>query len=125
MEVCYCFTVAIGTKGRQLQRVCKIRWLSSKATVGAGSEILAIWAALKQLSENKNDAMFVASMRLRKTKSFNVATSPDKTERNFQAECFNFAQINASVELCINKLSDAASEYELKATCEKFDRKLG
>ena len=36
-----------------LQRACKSR-LSSEATVRARSEILAIWAALKQLSENKN-----------------------------------------------------------------------
>jgi len=69
MEVLYCFTVAIGLpgdvsdynedKGRQLQRAYKTRWLSSEAAVRARSEILTIWAALKQLSENKNDAMCV------------------------------------------------------------------
>jgi len=29
--------------------------------------------------------------------------------------------MKASVELCINKLSDAAAKSELKANCEKFD----
>jgi len=67
--VFYCFTVAIGLpgdvsdynedKGWQLQRACKTRWLSSKATVRASSEVLAIWHALKQLSENKDIAMCV------------------------------------------------------------------
>jgi len=32
----------------------------------------------------------------------------------FQAVCFDFAQVKASVELCINKLSDAAAKSELK-----------
>jgi len=31
----------------------------------------------------------------------------------FQAGCFDFAQMKASVELCINKLSDAAAISEL------------
>ena len=33
--------------------------------------------------------------------------------------------MKASVELCINKLSDAAAKSELKANCEKFDSELG
>jgi len=59
------------------------------------SEILAIWAALKQLSENKNDAMCVVLLRLTKTKSFNVVlcfvdfdTSPDRTEQSFSGGMF-------------------------------------
>ena len=84
MEVLYCFTDAIGlpavmhqttmkAEGRQLQRACKtIRWLSSEATVRARSEILAIWAELNQLSENKNDTMCVILLRLLKTKNFNM-----------------------------------------------------
>ena len=32
----------------------------------------------------------------------------------FQAVCFDFAQVKASVELCTNKLSDAAAKSELK-----------
>ena len=70
MEVFYCFIVAIGLpgdasdyneeKGRHLQRACKASWLTSEATImRARSEILGIWAALKQLSENKNDEMCV------------------------------------------------------------------
>jgi len=43
----------------------------------------------------------------------------------FQAGCFNFAQMKASVELCINKLSDAAAKSKPKANCEKFDSELG
>jgi len=39
------------------------------------SEILAIWAALKQLSEDKSDAMCVVLLRLMKTKNFNMLLS--------------------------------------------------
>jgi len=69
MEVLYCFTVAIGLPGdasgyhedkcRQLQRACKTRWLLSEATVRARSEVLGVWAALKQLSKSINGAMCV------------------------------------------------------------------
>jgi len=63
------------TKGRQLQRAFKTRWLSSEAAVRARCEVLAIWAALKQLSENKNDAMCVVSLRVMKTKNLNMLLS--------------------------------------------------
>ena len=43
----------------------------------------------------------------------------------FQAGCFYFTQMKASVELCINKLSDAAAKSKPKANCEKFDSELG
>jgi len=33
--------------------------------------------------------------------------------------------MNASVEFCINKLSDAAAKSDLKANCKKFDSELG
>jgi len=33
--------------------------------------------------------------------------------------------VKASVELCINKFSDAAGKSELKANCETFDSDLG
>jgi len=36
----------------------------------------------------------------------------------FQAGCLDFAQVKASVELCINKLTDAAAKTELKANCK-------
>jgi len=39
----------------------------------------------------------------------------------FQAGRFNFAQMKASVELSINKLSEDPAESELKVNCEKFD----
>jgi len=79
MEVFHCFTVAIGLvddasnynedkRSAVAARAFKTRWLSSESTVRAGSEILAIWAPLKQWSENKNVAMCVVSLRLTKTK---------------------------------------------------------
>jgi len=37
----------------------------------------------------------------------------------------NFAQMKASVELCINKHSDAAAESELQANSEKTSSCLG
>ena len=44
--------------------------------------------------------------------------APQLTELSnvFEARCFNFEQMKASAELCINKLSDAAAQPELKAT---------
>jgi len=53
--------------------------------------------------------------------------APHLTELNkvFQAGCFNFVQMKASVELCINKLSGAAAKSDLKAKCKKFDSELG
>jgi len=85
IEVFYCFTIAIGLPGDALDcdedgrsavavRMHK-RWLSSKATVRARSEILAIWATLKQLSGNKNDAMCIVLLRLKKTYNFNMLLS--------------------------------------------------
>jgi len=109
------------TKGQQLQRACKTRWLSSEATVRAGSEILAIWAALKQLSENKNEAICAVLLPLKKTIStwwfafVNIGTSPDRTEQSFSEVCFDLAQVKTSVELCINMFSDAAAKSELIA----------
>ena len=96
------FDVAIGWPGdasnynedkRLLQRACKTRWLSSKATVRARCEILGIWAALKQPSENKNDEMCVVLLRLMKKNQHaaffvNVGTSPDRTEQSFSGGMF-------------------------------------
>jgi len=52
--------------------------------------------------------------------------TPHLTElsKAFQAGCFDFAQMKASVELCIKKLSDAAVKSELNANCVKFDNEL-
>ena len=54
-----------------------------------------------------------------------LASHLTELSKDFQAGCFHFAQMKASVELCINKLSDAAAKSELKANCEKFDSALG
>jgi len=43
----------------------------------------------------------------------------------FQVGYFDFAQMTSSVELCINKLYDAAAKSEFEANCEKFDSELG
>jgi len=58
--------------------------------VTARSKILDFWAELKQLSENKNDAMCVTLLRLMKTKIstccfafVNVGTSTDRAEQRF------------------------------------------
>jgi len=53
--------------------------------------------------------------------------APHLTELSkvLQAGCFDFTQVKASVELCINQLSDSAAEFELKAVCEKFDSEIG
>jgi len=40
------------------------------------------------------------------------------------AGCFNLAQMKASVELRINKLSDAAAKSELKDDWERFESEL-
>jgi len=45
--------------------------------------------------------------------------------KDFQAGCFNFAQMKASVKLCINKLSGTTAKSALKANSEKFDSELG
>ena len=97
----------------------------------ARSEILAIWAALKQLSENINDAMCVVLLRLMKTKistwCFFLSTLTlhlTKLGKVIQAGCFDFAQMKASVELCTNKRSDAAAKSGVKANCAKFDSEL-
>ena len=103
------------------------RWLSSETTVKARSESLAIWAALMQLSENINKAMCVVLLRLKKNKfqhsAFLLSTLAlllTELSKVFRAGCFDFAQVKASVELCISKLSDALFKSELKANCEKF-----
>jgi len=84
----------VKTKGRQLQRAYKTRWLSSEGTVRARSDILALWAALKQLLENINDEMGIVLLRLLKTISLwcipfaKVVTSPDRTEQSYSDGIF-------------------------------------
>jgi len=61
------------TKGWQLQ--ARSEYAKQGCRVRARSEILAVWVALKQLLENKNEAMCVASLRLIKIKKFNMVLS--------------------------------------------------
>jgi len=55
----------------------------------------------------------------------NIATSPDRTEQSFSGAIFQRSTDEASVELCINRLSDATAKSELKADWETFESKLG
>jgi len=74
-----------------------------KVTVRARSEILAIWAALKQMSENQNDGNVRCLTAIYENKKFQHSTfllstlAAHLTELSivFQAGCFNLAQMNA------------------------------
>ena len=139
MEVLYCLTVTISFPGDasdcNLDKRLTIAAYAKQGfcRVRARCKILAIWAAVKQLSENENDAMCVVLLRILKTKNFNMVLSflstlpPHQTELSkiFQVVCFNFAQMKAYIELWINKLSGAAGKSELNANCEKLDSELG
>ena len=60
--------------------------------------------------------------------AFLLSTLPHHLEdlsKVFQAGCFNCAQMKASVELCIKKLSDVPTKSELKAKHGKFDSEFG
>jgi len=48
-----------------------------------------------------------------------------ESSEGFQAGLFNFAQTKASVELCINKLFDAAAKSEIKAMAKRLAVNLG
>ena len=76
--------------------------------------------AMRKIKENKNDGMCVVVLLLLKNKFqhgaflfVDLATSPDRSEQSFQAECSNFAQMKISIKLCINKLSDVAGKSKL------------
>jgi len=56
--------------------------------------------------------------------SSTLASPLTELSKVFQAGCFDFARMKSSVELCINKLCDAAAKSEFKANCEKFDSEL-
>ena len=47
-----------------------------------------------------------------------------KVSNGFDSGCFDLAQVKASVELCIHKISDGAAKSEFKANFQKFDSKL-
>ena len=72
---------------------------------------MTLWAALKQLSENINDEGIVLLRLVKKKISYGTfllpKLAPHLTELSkvFQAECFDFAQVKASVERCITKVS--------------------
>jgi len=134
MQLWKCFTVSplrsaclpmhqttMKTKGRQLQRACKTRWLSSEATVRARSGILAIWPHWSSCWKIKmmQCALFYCDVWKQKFQhgAFLLSTLvPHLTElsKAYQAVSFDVAQVKASVELCINKLSDATAKSELK-----------
>ena len=145
MEVLYSFTVAIGLPGdatdynedkRPAVAGCSAHakqggWVLSEATVRAKSEILGIWAALKQLSKKmKQCALFYCDFENNKFQhgAFLLSALPPRLaelRKVCLAGCLNFAYMKASIELCISKLSYAAAISEIKANCEEFDSELG
>ena len=102
--------------------------VESEVTVRASSAVLAIWVAWSSCQKIKmmQCALFYCDLSKQKMSTsylrfVNIATSPDRTEQIFPAGCFNFAQMKASVELCINKLSGGWCRWyiiELKVNCE-------
>ena len=76
MQLWECFTVSpLRSACLVMHHACKTRWWSSEVIVRARSEILVIWSAWKQLSENINKAMCVVLLRLIKTINFNMVLS--------------------------------------------------
>ena len=105
VEVFYCFTFAIGLPSDASdynadEKSAVWACMQNKVVVDQGNsetrgKILAIWAALNQLSENKNNAMCVVLLRLMKTKIsaycflfVNIGSSPDRSEQSFSGGIF-------------------------------------
>jgi len=108
MQLWKCFTVSplrsaclpmhqttMKTKGRQLQRACKTRWLSSEATVRARSGILAIWPHWSSCWKIKmmQCALFYCDVWKQKISTWcfpfvNIGTSPDRTEQSLSGGIF-------------------------------------
>jgi len=63
-----------------------------------------------QKQKVQHDAFFLSALALHLTKLSNVD----------QAGCFDFPQVKASVELCINKLSDYAANPSLELIAESL-----
>jgi len=83
------------TKGRQLQRACKTRWLSSESTVRARSGILAIWPHWSSCWKIKmmQCALFYCDVWKQKISTWcfpfvNIGTSPDRTEQSLSGGIF-------------------------------------
>jgi len=120
------------TKGWQLQRACKTRWLWVRQQWEQGVRFWVFgphWSSCHKIKMMQCTLLYCDLWKQNiSTCCFpfvNVGTWHDRTTQSFQAVSFNFAQMKASIELCINKLSDAAAKSKPKANCEKFDSELG
>jgi len=63
---------------------------------------------------------FTATSENEKFQHYRTEQSVSELTRVFQAGCLNLAQMKASAELCINKLSDIDAETELKLTAKRL-----
>ena len=127
MKVFYYFTVAIGlpymhqttmkTKGRQLQRACKARRLSSEATARAEWDFDYLYLGHIEAAVRKyqwwSARCFTATSENEKFQHYRTEQSMSEPTKVFQAGCLNLAQMKASVELCINKLSNTDAKTEI------------
>ena len=119
------------TKGRQLQRACKTRWLSSEETDKSWEWDLAVgphWSRCQKM-KMMQCALFYCDFWKQEFQHGAFVLSPlpphlTELSKVFQAGCFDFVQMKASVELYINKLFGTAAKSELKTNCEKFDSEL-
>jgi len=141
MEVC--FDVAIGWPGDasnynedkrlavavRVQNMVVVEWGNSECLVWDFGYLRRTeaavrkykWCNVRSFTATYENKIFQHAAFLLSTLALHL-TEPSKV---FQAGCFNFAQMKASVELCINKLSDAAAKSEPKANCKKFDSEFG
>jgi len=141
VEVIHCFTVRLAWRCIQLQWRQKVFSCSVHAKQGIcrvkqqWEQGVRFWLFNPHLRscqkiEMMQCALFYFNLWKQKLQhaAFLLPTwAPHPTELSkvFQAGCFNFAQMKASVELCINKLYDAAVKSGLEANCEKFGRESG
>jgi len=142
MEVLYCFTSACLPKYTTMktQKVgscsgsmhakqggCRVRqqwelWLRFWVVGPHWSSCQKIkWCNVRCLTATSENKKFQHGTFLLSTLPAPLA----ELSKGFQTRCFGFAQMKASVELCIDKLSDAAAKSELKANCDKFDNEFG
>jgi len=142
VEVFYCFTVAIDLPGDasciKLQWRQKVGSCSAHAKQGGyrvrqqwelgvrflGRTEAAVrkykWCNVRCFTATYKNKKFQHSAFLLSTLAFHLT----KLNKVIQAVCFDFAQVKASAEQCINKFSDAAAKSDLKANCEKFGSEL-
>jgi len=127
VEVFYCFTVRLAWRCIQLQGRQNVSSCSAHAKQGGcrvkqqWEQGLRFWLFKPQWSscqkiEMMQCALFYCDLWKQKLQHAafllpTLAPHPTELGQVFQVGCFNFAQMKASVELCINKLSAAAAKF--------------